>query len=446
MTRLWVACALLCVAILMAAEPARSQAPAQPPPASAAPPAPAPAAQPAPAPRAQPAPAPATQTCSPGNAKVADAYKAPPPAEEAAKPADAPPPARDRAVQLGDTVAVQVKEGDALAGEACRKKPLVLVLNGIALKGVTALAPVTAQPGVWRVVLRITDESREAWSALLGRPDFGRRKMTASLGFEDQAPLDSDPAAILEVKILPTLWLAIWGGLFILMLAIFLCCAKHTNIIRGGAPQANAPAGAQPPYSLSKSQGALWFFIILAAYLLIGMVTGDFSSSLNGTALMLLGIGGGTVLGSAVIDSSKATPEQQQAKKEAADEAKETYEQLTTAIAKTQAAQAIPAQAAQIPKSIATLPAQREAAAAAKAKWGKLSGQSSYFITDILSDANGVNFHRFQMAVWTLVLSIIFIKDVYLTLAMPTFNATLMGLLGLSAGTYLGLKIPEPSK
>jgi hypothetical protein len=57
-----------------------------------------------------------------------------------------------------------------------------------------------------------------------------------------------------------------------------------------------------------------------------------------------------------------------------------------------------------------------------------------------------VNFHRFQLAVWTLVLSIIFIKDVYLTLAMPTFNATLMGLLGLSAGTYLGLKIPEPPK
>jgi hypothetical protein len=26
---------------------------------------------------------------------------------------------------------------------------------------------------------------------------------------------------------------------------------------------------------------------------------------------------------------------------------------------------------------------------------------------------------------------------------MPTFNTTLMGMLGLSAGTYLGLKIPE---
>jgi hypothetical protein len=47
--------------------------------------------------------------------------------------------------------------------------------------------------------------------------------------------------------------------------------------------------------------------------------------------------------------------------------------------------------------------------------------------------------------VWTVVLSIVFIKQVYENLAMPEFNTTLMGLLGLSAGTYLGLKIPEPT-
>jgi hypothetical protein len=49
------------------------------------------------------------------------------------------------------------------------------------------------------------------------------------------------------------------------------------------------------------------------------------------------------------------------------------------------------------------------------------------------------------MATWTLVLSLVFIKGVYENLAMPEFNTTLMGLLGLSAGTYLGLKIPEAS-
>ena len=75
----------------------------------------------------------------------------------------------------------------------------------------------------------------------------------------------------------------------------------------------------------------------------------------------------------------------------------------------------------------------------------KLTQNSEGLLTDILSDANGIGFHRFQIFAWTIVLSVIFIKEVYANLAMPTFNTTLMGLLGLSAGTYLGLKIPEPT-
>jgi hypothetical protein len=64
---------------------------------------------------------------------------------------------------------------------------------------------------------------------------------------------------------------------------------------------------------------------------------------------------------------------------------------------------------------------------------------------DILSDANGVSFHRFQVAAWTLVLGIIFLIKVWELLAMPDFNGSLLALLGISAGTYLGLKIPEPT-
>ncbi|HRP29599.1 MAG TPA: hypothetical protein PLG77_14295, partial [Burkholderiaceae bacterium] len=60
---------------------------------------------------------------------------------------------------------------------------------------------------------------------------------------------------------------------------------------------------------------------------------------------------------------------------------------------------------------------------------------------DIVSDTNGVNFHRFQMAAWTAVLGVIFVHDVYVSLAMPEFDNTLLGLLGISSGTYLGLKV-----
>jgi len=72
--------------------------------------------------------------------------------------------------------------------------------------------PSAAQPAVWKTTLKITEDSREAWSVLLGRPDFARRKMAVSLGFEDQSPLDSDSAATLDFKVLPTVWVAVWGG------------------------------------------------------------------------------------------------------------------------------------------------------------------------------------------------------------------------------------------
>ena len=72
-----------------------------------------------------------------------------------------------------------------------------------------------------------------------------------------------------------------------------------------------------------------------------------------------------------------------------------------------------------------------------------LEGRSQGLLIDILSDANGISFHRFQIAAFTLILSIIFCWEVYEALKMPVFNSTLMGMLGLSAGTYLGLKIPE---
>jgi hypothetical protein len=50
------------------------------------------------------------------------------------------------------------------------------------------------------------------------------------------------------------------------------------------------------------------------------------------------------------------------------------------------------------------------------------------------------------MASWTLILAVVFLSHVYRELAMPQFSETLLALLGISAGTYLGLKLPEPTE
>ena len=68
---------------------------------------------------------------------------------------------------------------------------------------------------------------------------------------------------------------------------------------------------------------------------------------------------------------------------------------------------------------------------------------SSGFLRDILSDSSGYSFHRFQIFAWTIVLGIIFVSSVYNNLTMPEFSPTLLGLMGLSAGTYIGFKFPE---
>lgn len=65
------------------------------------------------------------------------------------------------------------------------------------------------------------------------------------------------------------------------------------------------------------------------------------------------------------------------------------------------------------------------------------------FLADILSDADGLAIHRVQAAAWTVVLGVIFCVTVYRTLFMPQFSFTLIALMGISAGTYVGFKLPE---
>jgi hypothetical protein len=68
---------------------------------------------------------------------------------------------------------------------------------------------------------------------------------------------------------------------------------------------------------------------------------------------------------------------------------------------------------------------------------------SKGFVRDILSDGGGYSFHRYQIVAWTIVLGIIFISSVYNNLTMPEFSTTLLGLMGISSGTYIGFKFPE---
>jgi len=65
------------------------------------------------------------------------------------------------------------------------------------------------------------------------------------------------------------------------------------------------------------------------------------------------------------------------------------------------------------------------------------------FLHDILTDAQGVTLARLQMLLWNVALGIFFVVKLFTDLRMPDFDATTLGVLGISAGAYLGFKVPE---
>jgi len=142
------------------------------------------------------------------------------------------------------------------------------------------------------------------------------------------------------------------------------------------------------------------------------------------------------------IDASKRTADQNQMTQIVANQ---NNLQATLASLQAPVAAQVPAQAAaQIPLQTAAIQARLAEADAQAALWRPTPPQPHQsFILDILSDENGMSFHRLQIVIWTFALAIVFVVSVIVSLEMPTFDNTLLALMGISAGTYLGFKFPE---
>jgi len=306
-------------------------------------------------------------------------------------------------VQFGDDLSVVVEHLEFLIQKSeCSNphKKILLFLDGKPLTNLTPFPPTDPSKNLLIFPLKRTDESRDVWSLILGSPSWAPRKTQISVGLEGDYAVES--GASVDLEVIPHGWFIFWSFLLLFLIAGFGTLAVKSDVLRDSGPP--PPNGARKAYSLARTQAAWWFFIILAAYLFIGIITGDFSTTITGTVLVLLGISAGTVLGSAAIDAGGGA-----------------------------ANAAAPPGGAQ-PNQPANPPAPPTPAEPTTGRW----------YLDIISDADGVSFHRFQNAVWTLVLGIIFIVTVYRVLAMPQFNEMLLGLMGISAGTYLGLKLNEP--
>jgi hypothetical protein len=197
--------------------------------------------------------------------------------------------------------------------------------------------------------------------------------------------------------------------ILIIVTVIFIIVSEKSNMLRNELINSNVEEfqklgiekGIKNPkvsFSLGRTQLAFWTVIIVSSFIFLYIQPNDITvgfcgfvvPELNSVALALLGISAGTTLVSKTIDNDQ----------------------------KENKGTGIPQQ--DIP--------------------------SKGFLTDIISDEKGVSIHRLQNVVWTLVVGFIYISYVACKCVLPDENIItleLLGLMGVSTGAYLGLKLNE---
>lgn len=135
------------------------------------------------------------------------------------------------------------------------------------------------------------------------------------------------------------------------------------------------------PFSLALTQLSFWTIVIASSFIYIWIVTEEIPP-LTGSTLILLSISAFTTAGSRLLDVRETG------------NSKATY-------------------------------------------------TSNGFLKDILQDELGYSVHRAQMFMWTVIMGIIFVTNVIRFQQIPQLDESLLGLMGISSGAYVGLKTME---
>ena len=322
--------------------------------------------------------------------------------------------------RLGDVVVVRVAHDDVFRKDA-GTKAITLFVNGQD----TSLRPIDQATSDFVFRLERTDTNKDLWSRLLEAP-FLQPVSTihVSVGYDGGTPLPARGDAG-RMRLRKMEWgIAAWAWVLVLILVLwyFRHLVISTDILRNG-PSINKEPQA---FSLGRSQMAWWLFIVIVSYVTIWMITGNRDTVSNST-LILIGISGATALGSVAIDATATTRI-----KTAIDRLNTEDTTLRTQLTATGVT---PELTSALNERLAAIQQEKVNLVTAPASVG--------WLTDVRTDDNGsVALHRLQVLLWTFVLGVIFLASVLHVLSMPEFNTTLLALMGISAGTYLGFKMP----
>jgi hypothetical protein len=328
-------------------------------------------------------------------------------------------PRKNAEIGIGGKVGFEVTTTQELMDEegAPEVTDLILFLDGQALPGTHPIVESQKEellpPGAgtaeernqepdsvvtFRLVFPITrdlssETGKASWKKLLGGLGKERKEIPVSVGLLNGPPLPSTYRAMF-VRL---------GGaqlfLFVVIAVVlgigFVVVARKSGALKDKEPGAEGKIipPEQRPYSLSRTQIAVWTLLVVYAYLFIWLITGEYNTEIPRTILAILGLSAGTYATAAAIDKEKQS--------DVKDKSGNIVRSGTTVAAKESVAE------------------------------------------DLFSGASGASLHRVQYGLWSVVLMIIFIATVYDTLAMPQFDNSLLGLMGISSAAYAGMKIPE---
>ena len=354
-------------------------------------------------------------------------------------------------LELDDILEVQVENLEPWTAANASNDPTKLVpyINGRAIRG---NYPDELHVDRGRLIyhLRIAPENKEVWIDLLGAPDGVTRPVTLSVGLENGSAFDSihERDNRLALTVISPVYGIVAALIIVATGILLLWLVRKSNIIREPGPP--PISGKKRPYNLGRAQMAFWFFLIYASYTTIWLITGALDT-ITSSLLALMGISAGTALGEALIDNGK-----DEAKTNQSQDLKAQKTAVEQAVTDVQAQlDALNASGAGSVTDQANRDAMTRQLVQGRTRLSQIDQQlmtmaaeapptvSQGFLRDVLSDGSGYSFHRFQIFAWTIVLGIIFVSSVYNNLTMPEFSPTLLGLMGLSAGTYIGFKFPE---
>jgi len=220
------------------------------------------------------------------------------------------------------------------------------------------------------------------------------------------------------------------NGTFVAELIIFILA--YYWLIKNASALRDKKNGT---YSLGRSQMAFWGLVVVLSFAAVWFISGTMER-IPPQTLTLLGISGATGLSALVVGNNKDATSKSDLENEIEKLKKDQNDLLEDK--------------AKDPASFSNVKEDRlkeitEEIETKNKEQGQLSevSPSQGFWQDICDDGNGLSFHRLQVVIWTLVLGVVFVRSVAQVMSMPEFSETLLILMGISNGTYLGFKIPE---